>query len=136
MTKQYTNGDIILNNKISENDYDTFLKHLAEYGNIKKAAELSNISYSAIFRYRKKNKKFNKEMESALESAAVLLEDEAKRRAIEGIEEPIFYKGQSTGSKIKYSDKLLITLLKAHYPEKYAEKTIVATVEIIVVTIL
>jgi hypothetical protein len=43
---------------------------------------------------------------------------EAKRRAIDGWEEPLFWKGQPTGHTIrKKSDRMLELLLKAHCPE-------------------
>jgi hypothetical protein len=53
------------------------------------------------------------------------LEVEARRRAVEGWEEPVFGslgQGQGTGqvgSIRRYSDTLLIRLLEAHWPERY-----------------
>jgi hypothetical protein len=49
------------------------------------------------------------------------LEDEARRRAYEGWEEPVWHKGVNCGTVRKFSDTLLIVLLKAHMPEKYRE---------------
>ena len=43
------------------------------------------------------------------------------RRAFEGTDEPVYYKGEECGSVRKYSDTLAIFLLKAHAPEKYRE---------------
>lgn len=50
------------------------------------------------------------------------LEDEAHRRAFDGVDEPVFYKGEDCGAVKKYSDTLAIFLLKAHAPEKYRER--------------
>ncbi len=49
------------------------------------------------------------------------LEDEARRRAYDGWLEPVFHKGVKVGTVRKFSDTLLIVLLKAHKPEKYRE---------------
>jgi hypothetical protein len=49
------------------------------------------------------------------------LEDEALRRAVEGVEEPVYQGGKQVGVIRKYSDALLMFLLKAARPEKYRE---------------
>ena len=61
--------------------------------------------------------------EEASEDAADSLEAEARRRAVEGVEEPVgWYKGQAGGVVRKYSDTLLIFLLKGRRPELYRER--------------
>lgn len=115
---------------IDSDKINKFIDFLAACGNIKKSAEAANIPYAKIFIMKKSDPEFREKMDDALSNAAVILEDEARRRAIEGVEEPILYKGEITGSKIKYSDALLLALLKAHYPEKYAEKTINMNIDI------
>jgi len=50
-------------------------------------------------------------------------EDEADRRAIEGVEKPIVYKGRKTGDTVtEYSDHLLALQLRAGNPEKYSDR--------------
>jgi hypothetical protein len=49
------------------------------------------------------------------------MEQEADRRAIEGVDEPVFHKGTVVGHIRKYSDTLLIFRLKALAPAKYRE---------------
>ena len=60
--------------------------------------------------------------DAALDAAVDALEDEARRRAMDGIDRPITYQGEITGTYKEYSNPLLITLLKAHRPEKYRER--------------
>ena len=60
-------------------------------------------------------------MDHAREGAADTLEAEARRRAIEGVEEPVFHKGEQVGTLRKYSDVLLIFLLKGARPERYRD---------------
>ena len=46
-----------------------------------------------------------------------------RRRAVEGVEEPVgWYKGEAGGVVRKYSDTLLIFLLKGRKPEMYRER--------------
>ena len=42
---------------------------------------------------------------------------EAYRRAVIGISEPVFFEGQECGRATRYSDALLIALMKRHLPE-------------------
>jgi hypothetical protein len=44
------------------------------------------------------------------------LESEAYRRAVLGVEEDIYFKGEVVGSRVVYSDGLLQTMLKARVP--------------------
>ena len=60
--------------------------------------------------------------QEAKEQAADHLECEARRRAVEGVEEPVYYKGEVCGTIRKYSDLLLIFLLNGARPEKYRDK--------------
>lgn len=55
----------------------------------------------------------------AQEEAADRIEQEAYRRAVEGVEEPVFYQGNVCGVIRKYSDQLLVRLLAARKPREY-----------------
>ena len=71
---------------------------------------------------------FDAAFEDAMEEAADLLESEARRRAHDGVEEPVFgslggNQGSGEVGRIrKYSDTLLIFLLKGARPDKYRER--------------
>lgn len=54
--------------------------------------------------------------------ATELLEREAWRRAREGIAEPVFQHGKQVGTIQRYSDNLLMFLLKARAPERYRDR--------------
>ena len=99
-----------------------FLSALAEYGNVTQAADKAGVNRVYLYEVRAEDKAFKKEWEEAARYGALRLEDEARRRAIEGWEEPVWHKGMECGTVRKYSDTLLIVLLKAHHPEKYAER--------------
>lgn len=59
--------------------------------------------------------------EESLDLFADRLEAEMARRAIEGYDEPVFYRGEEVGSIRKHSDTLAITLAKAVRPERFRD---------------
>jgi len=96
-----------------------FIRLLSETGNISKCCSALNISRVAIYKERRTNKKFAQEWKEAQEQAIGLLEDESWRRAFEGIEKEIWYRGEAVGIERQYSDTLLMHRLQAELPEKY-----------------
>lgn len=56
-----------------------------------------------------------------MEEAADVLEAEARRRAIRGVEVPILYKGIRVDTTVRYSDALLMFLLKGARPGIYRD---------------
>jgi hypothetical protein len=71
--------------------------------------------------YRDRDPRFAAAWDEAAEDGTDLLELECRRRAVEGVDRPVFYKGQQVGTVKEYSDRLLIFLLKANRPEKYRD---------------
>ena len=55
-----------------------------------------------------------------LDRAVAALESEAVRRALSGVQVPVFHQGRECGNTIKHSDQLLMFLLKTLRPERYA----------------
>ena len=103
---------------------DNFLKYLTQNGNVSKSAKKANIDRSYIYQLRKDDIEFSKKMIDARSIAFDLLEEEALKRALEGVNQKVYYKGEVVDSVKVYSDKLLLALLKANNPEKYAENII------------
>jgi len=52
--------------------------------------------------------------------AVEALESEAVRRALTGVEVPVFHQGRECGNTVKHSDQLLMFLLKTLKPSRYA----------------
>ena len=69
-----------------------------------------------------KNPEFKAQMDDAKEEACETLESEAMRRAMKGINEPVFHQGKQCGTITRYSDTLLIFLMKAAMPKKYGSR--------------
>ena len=98
-----------------------FLDTLRGTGNVRLAASNADVARQVAYRARDSSATFRADWDEALEEARELLEAEARRRAAIGIDEPVFYKGEVVGHIRKYSDNLLMFLLKAHWPEKFRE---------------
>ncbi len=98
-----------------------FLETLATSANVSEACREASISRHTAYDRRKADPAFARAWDEALESATDALEREARRRAVEGTLEPVFYRGEECGQVRKYSDRLLEILLKAHRPAKYRE---------------
>ncbi len=99
-----------------------FLELFSQLGHIKKTCEALDIYPAQPQRWRRRDPEFAQAFEEAKQIAAQNLEDEAYRRAVEGVDEDVFFKGEKCGVVKKYSDSLLTTLLKGMFPEKYRER--------------
>ncbi len=115
--------------KFTDRARTQFLEVFARTCNVTHAARSAGISRSRVYDIRKENAEFAAAWDEAEETAVDSLEGEARRRALEGIDEPIVYQGEiqrdGDGKPVtikKYSDTLLMFLLKAHRPEKYRER--------------
>jgi hypothetical protein len=94
---------------------------------VSRACEAAGIHRSTAYDTRKADESFHQEWKEAIETACDAMELEARRRAKDGIEEPVFYRGKKCGVIKRYSDQLLIFLLRANRPEKYRERISVYT---------
>ncbi len=101
---------------------EQFLLALADTANVSAAAKKARISRRHMYRLRKDNEDLAAAWKEAIALGTAALEDEAARRAMEGTLKPVFYKGTKVGTVREYSDTLLIFLLKARDPEKYADR--------------
>lgn len=100
-----------------------FLKVLSKTGNVTKSARAAKVDRSTVYDHRNNDPVFAALWLEAEAEASDLLEAEAWRRAVEGVNEPVFQGGEQVGVIRKYSDSLMGLLLKAHKPEKYRERT-------------
>lgn len=101
---------------------DKFLTSLAKKGNVTIAAKSARIARRTAYARREVDEEFRKAWADAIDEAADLLEEEARRRAQDGTLKPIYQGGEQVGTVREYSDTLLIFLLKGARPEKYKER--------------
>ena len=98
-----------------------FLAAFAETGLVIEAAKEVGVGRSTVYDERQRNETFALAWAEIEEWTTEEMEQEARRRAVIGVEEPIYYKGELQGHVRKYSDPLLIFMLKARRPEVYRE---------------
>lgn len=96
-----------------------FLNYFRETGIVTRSCQAVGICPSTIYRLRDSNPAFAELYDMARREAVDRLEEEARRRAFEGVSKPVFYKGQEVGAVQEYSDRLLEFLLTYNNPEKF-----------------
>ena len=76
--------------KIPSESRDLFIKHLKQTCNVSASAAVSGFSRSAIYYTRDRDNEFAEEWDSAVAEATDTVEAEARRRAVDGFEEPVY----------------------------------------------
>lgn len=106
--------------KLSLRKQSKFLDLLAQTGKVAASARAVGFASTAyLHKLRRDDEDFAEAWGQAVEAAGDILEEEAIRRANEGIIEEIYYKGEVVGQKFMYSDQLLMFLLRGNNPGKY-----------------
>jgi hypothetical protein len=111
--------------KLTKSRQECFLQALAETGSVIDAVRVAGTSRTRVYELRKVDPAFSAAWSEAEDIAADRLEDEARRRAVEGVSEPLVSGGKlvrdDSGQPItarRYSDGLLMALLKARRPPR------------------
>ncbi len=99
------------------------MEALSTTASVTEAARQIGMSRRYMYTLREADAVFAAEWDCAIEQGTDALEDEARRRAVDGVEEPVYHQGVQCGTTRRYSDNLLTLLLKARRPEKYRERT-------------
>jgi len=99
-----------------------FLRLLAEGHTVKYAAATVGLSRETFYTWRSQDDAFKKAWEEAWEAGTQALEEEARRRAAEGVDRPVYQQGKLVGVVREYSDTLLIFLLKGRRPDVYRDR--------------
>ena len=98
-----------------------FLAALAETGMVGEAAARAGVPRASLYRKKAADPDFAAAWATALEAGLDGLRDEAVRRARDGVEETVWHRGEPVGTRRRYSDQLLMFLLRAHQPALYRE---------------
>jgi hypothetical protein len=118
--------------KFTKDRRGVFLRALADTGIVTIAAGIAGITRARAYQVRKEDSDFAAAWEEAEEQAADALEAEAWRRAVAGVPEPLVSSGRvvrdDDGQPLairRYSDNLLLALLKARRPDKFKDRAVV-----------
>ena len=94
-----------------------FLASLAETGQVTEAAKAVGYATTQhLHKLRREDEDFATAWDEALMSAGDMLKDEAVRRARDGVLEPDYHKGEVVGYTLKFSDSLLMFMIKQNDP--------------------
>jgi hypothetical protein len=112
-----------MTNRQSQQLKKKFLEAFRRHGNVTWAAKEAGLPYrTAPYEWQEHDDQFAAAFRDAEIEATEVLEAEAYRRGHDGVDEPVFHQGVAVGAVRKYSDTLLIFMLKARNPEKYRDR--------------
>jgi hypothetical protein len=100
-----------------------FIEAFSQYASITKACKKSKVPRRTIYDWFAAEPMFKAEFDRATEQAIGALEDEAIRRAVEGVNKPVYQGGKKVGTVKEYSDSLLHLMLKARAPERFKDRS-------------
>jgi hypothetical protein len=98
-----------------------FLAEFAQCGNVLRSAQAVGVGRKTVYDWLKREP-FKALYDDAHEDALDQLEEEARRRAVDGVLKPVYQQGHRVGTIKEYSDVLLITLLKGKRPDTFRER--------------
>ena len=99
-----------------------YINALRNIGLEAKSANAAGTTLRAVRKTMESDPEFANMCLDTLEEFNDLIEQEAMRRAVEGVPEPVFHKGEIVGHITKYSDTLLTKLLTGRRPDVYGDK--------------
>ncbi|ASJ91496.1 hypothetical protein [Porphyrobacter sp. CACIAM 03H1] len=99
-----------------------FIEHLAETGSVRAACRRMGVGEHQVYvlRNHPEGASFRKAWEAALDMGIQRIEDVAMDRALNGVDQPVFYHGEAVGERKVYNDRLLMFLLSNRAPERFA----------------
>ena len=106
--------------------FERICETLRQCGQRYKSCEAHGFNYQTVLDRMKEREKADDHRWRALWDNSVEryrddLEDEARRRAFEGTEEGVWYKGEMVGTERRYSDRLMEVLLRGERPHKFRD---------------
>lgn len=96
-----------------------FLDALGKGGCLRDAARRAGVSHQTVYNHQRSDKEFARQCELALDMASTDVELHAWERGVKGVEEPIVYRGEIIGTRLKRSDAILRLLLQGTKRKKY-----------------
>jgi hypothetical protein len=107
---------------ILEAQWARFLEVLAQCGIVAVATRAAGMDRTTPYHRRDTDPAFAAAWEEALQTSYDLLEAALRERAVDGVEEPVFWQGQIVGHVRKYSDSNGQFLARAYRPERFRDR--------------
>lgn len=99
-----------------------FIQAFCVTASVSRAAKAAQIHRQRHYSWLKEDPHYAALFDRARLEVGDALQDEAVRRAHEGVLKPVYYKGKRCGVRRVYSDGLLMFLLRRMLPEVYGER--------------
>lgn len=96
-----------------------FLKIYSAGANLTEACKAAQVSRSAVYHLLDRSEAFRAAFALAYREGGDILEDECFRRAVKGVEKPVYQGGHLVGLVQEYSDGMAQFMLKGRKPEVY-----------------
>lgn len=110
------------NGRLRTKQKAVFLATFAKMGTVQAACNKTKVGRSTVYFWAKVDKLFAVAFAEAQEEATDVCEQEARRRGVDGVLEPVYYQGDVVGHIRKYSDTCLLAILNAYRPEKFKNR--------------
>jgi hypothetical protein len=107
--------------KIPKAAWEDLLNEISERGNITDSCKVVGIKRITHYKRCDRDEEYAKRAEAAHKQGLKQLEDHAVKRAIRGVDKPVFFQGVEIARVTEYSDSLLQFLLQSNDP-KYKRK--------------
>ncbi len=98
------------------------LEGYAEFGQVRKACQEAGVSHSMHYEWLRQYPEYRSAFERMRDPVMDLMEDEAVRRAVEGVERPMTIAGKEVWVR-EFSDQLLMFLLKARNRRVFGDRS-------------
>lgn len=108
--------------QIADHKKRAFLASYAHQGNYDIAARAGGVTWRTHYNWMKADQDYAAAFAEAKRLLGDFLEQEAIRRATQGVDRKIFHQGNHVDNQTEYSDTLLIFLLKGAKPEVYQDR--------------
>lgn len=99
-----------------------FLERLIKVPNMGECARAVGLNSTKLRQWRTDDPEFNEACNEVWQSHVDRLEQVAMERAIDGWQEPIYYRGVKVGEKTVYSPNLMMKMLEANRREIYGNQ--------------
>ena len=88
-----------------------FVQMLAQWGNVRAAAQQVGVSRAHLYRMRRASAEFRQLWDAALVLARPQVEEVLADRALNGVQETVYYHGEEVATRTRYDGRLLLAHL-------------------------
>ncbi len=123
-------GGVGLGSDVANVKARVVLLEVAKGNTITHACYVAGVSRGMHGHWIKDSEPYQAAFAEAEACAVEIWEDECRRRAFKGVDEPVYQKGMLVGHVRKFSDLLAIFMLKGARPEKYRDNYVAVQINI------